>query len=29
MIEMACAENNDDHFHQDLGPMPQANKSDF
>jgi hypothetical protein len=29
MIEMACAENNGDHFHQDLGPMPQADKPDF
>jgi hypothetical protein len=29
MIEMACAENNDDHFQQDLGPMPQADKADF
>jgi hypothetical protein len=29
MIEMACAENNDDHFHQNLGPMPQADKPDF
>jgi hypothetical protein len=29
LIEMACPENNGDHFHQDLGPMPQADKPDF
>ena len=29
MIEVACAENNGDHFHQDLGPMPRADKPDF
>ncbi|HLH98980.1 MAG TPA: hypothetical protein VKW08_28045 [Xanthobacteraceae bacterium] len=29
MIEMACAENNDDHFQQNLEPMPQADKPDF
>jgi len=29
MAEMACAENNDDHFHHDLGPMPQADHPDF
>jgi hypothetical protein len=28
-LEMACAEINDDHFHQDLGPMPQADQPDF
>jgi hypothetical protein len=29
MVEMACAENNDDHFGQDLEPMPEAGKPDF
>jgi hypothetical protein len=29
LIEMACAENNGDHFHQDLEPMPRAEKPDF
>lgn len=29
MIEMACAENNDDHFQQHLEPMPEAAKPDF
>ncbi len=29
LTEMACAENNGDHFNQDLGPMPQADKPDF
>jgi hypothetical protein len=29
MIEMACAENNDDHFHHGLEPMPQADRPDF
>jgi hypothetical protein len=29
MIEMACAENNDDHFHHGLDPMPQADRPDF
>jgi hypothetical protein len=29
MIEMACAENNDDHFHHEHDPMPQADKPDF
>jgi hypothetical protein len=29
MIEIACAENNDDHFHHGLEPMPQADKVDF
>jgi hypothetical protein len=28
-IEMACAENNDDHFQQNLEPMPEADKPDF
>jgi hypothetical protein len=27
--EMACAENNDDHFHHSLEPMPEADKPDF
>jgi hypothetical protein len=27
--EMACAENNDDHFHHGLEPMPEADKPDF
>jgi len=27
--EMVCAENNDDHFHQGLAPIPQADKPDF
>ncbi len=29
MIEVVCAENNGDHFHQGLEPMPQADKPDF
>ncbi|HLK80229.1 MAG TPA: hypothetical protein VKT99_01860 [Xanthobacteraceae bacterium] len=29
MSEVVCAENNDDHFHQGLEPMPQADKPDF
>jgi hypothetical protein len=29
MVEMACAENNDDHFHHGLDPMPQADRPDF
>src|SRR5882672_6851572 len=29
MIEVVCAENNGDHFHHDIGPMPQADKPDF
>ncbi len=29
MIEMACAENNEDHFHHGLDPMPQADRPDF
>jgi hypothetical protein len=29
MGENVCAENNDDHFHHDLEPMPQADKPDF
>jgi hypothetical protein len=27
--EMACAENNDDYFHHELDPMPQADTPDF
>ena len=27
--EIACAENNGDVFHQELDPMPQADKPDF
>jgi hypothetical protein len=27
--EMVCAENNEDHFHQGLAPVPQADKPDF
>ena len=27
--EVVCAENNDDHFHHGLEPMPQADKADF
>jgi hypothetical protein len=29
LSEIVCAENNDDHFHHDLEPMPQADKPDF
>jgi hypothetical protein len=29
LSEVVCAENNDDHFHHDLEPMPQADKPDF
>jgi hypothetical protein len=29
MMEVVCAENNGDMFHQELDPMPQADKSDF
>jgi hypothetical protein len=29
MPETVCAENNDDHFNQDIGPMPVANRADF
>ncbi len=29
MIEMACAENNEDYFHHGLDPMPQADRPDF
>jgi hypothetical protein len=29
MIEMACAENIEDHFHHGLDPMPQADRPDF
>jgi hypothetical protein len=29
MVEVVCAENNGDHFHQDIGPIPIAEKPDF
>ena len=29
IMEVVCAENNGDHFHHDLDPMPQADKPDF
>jgi hypothetical protein len=29
MTETVCAENNGDHFNQDIGPMPVANRADF
>jgi hypothetical protein len=29
MAEVVCAENNDDHFHHGLEPMPQADQPDF
>jgi len=29
MIEAACTENNTDHFHQDVGPVPEADRPDF
>jgi hypothetical protein len=29
MIEAACGENNADHFHQEVGPMPVADRPDF
>jgi hypothetical protein len=29
MIEIACPENNSDHFHHGLEPIPQADKADF
>jgi hypothetical protein len=29
LMEVACAENNGDVFHQDLDPMPQADRPDF
>jgi hypothetical protein len=29
LSEVVCAENNDDHFHHGLEPMPQADKSNF
>jgi hypothetical protein len=29
LSEVVCAENNDDHFHHGLEPMPQADKPDF
>jgi hypothetical protein len=29
MGESICAENNQDYFHQNLFPLPQADKPDF
>jgi hypothetical protein len=29
MLETACAENNEDFFHQNLFPIPEADKPDF
>jgi hypothetical protein len=29
MVEMVCAENEADHFNQNLHPIPQADKPDF
>jgi hypothetical protein len=29
MIETICAENNEDFFHQNLYPIPQASAPDF
>jgi hypothetical protein len=29
MVEISCPENNGDHFHHGLDPMPQAEKADF
>ncbi len=29
LFEVACMENNADHFHQDVGPVPEADKPDF
>jgi hypothetical protein len=29
LSEVVCAENNDDHFHHGIEPMPQADKPDF
>jgi hypothetical protein len=29
MLEVVCSENNDDHFNQNLYPIPQADKADF
>ena len=29
LSEVVCAENNGDHFHHGLEPIPQADKSDF
>jgi hypothetical protein len=29
MAETVCAENNGDHFHQNLYPIPEATNSDF
>ncbi len=29
MLETVCAENNEDYFHQNLFPIPEADKPDF
>ena len=29
LSEVVCPENNDDHFHHGLEPMPEADKPDF
>jgi hypothetical protein len=29
MVETVCAENNDDHFHHNIGPIPTAEEPDF
>jgi len=29
LVETVCAENNADHFKQNLFPMPEAEKADF
>jgi hypothetical protein len=29
MVETVCAENNDDHFDHDIGPIPTAEEPDF
>jgi len=29
LLETVCAENNEDHFHQNLFPLPEATTPDF
>jgi hypothetical protein len=29
MVETVCAENNDDHFDHNIGPIPTAEEPDF
>jgi hypothetical protein len=29
MLETVCAENNEDYFHQNLFPIPEADRPDF